>query len=73
MSRLCQDRVVIVTGAARDIGREYALRLAAHGAKVVVDDLGVSREGIGQDLSTTPPASVRSCRNWRGVRGAMRI
>ncbi|AOB31154.1 short-chain dehydrogenase [Bordetella sp. H567] len=51
MSKLCQDRVVIVTGAARGIGREYAVQLAAHGAKVVVNDLGVSRDGIGQDLS----------------------
>jgi NAD(P)-dependent dehydrogenase (short-subunit alcohol dehydrogenase family) len=51
MSKLCEGRVVIVTGAARGIGREYALQLAAHGAKVIVNDLGVSREGIGQDLS----------------------
>jgi NAD(P)-dependent dehydrogenase (short-subunit alcohol dehydrogenase family) len=51
MGRLCEDRVVIVTGAARGIGREYALQLAAHGAKVVVNDLGVARDGIGRDLS----------------------
>ncbi|WP_059413290.1 SDR family oxidoreductase [Cupriavidus basilensis] len=51
MSKVCQDRVVIVTGAARGIGREYALHLAAHGARVVVNDLGSSREGIGQDMS----------------------
>jgi NAD(P)-dependent dehydrogenase (short-subunit alcohol dehydrogenase family) len=51
MNKLCQDRVVIVTGAARGIGREYALQLAAHGAKVVVNDLGVSRDGIGRDGS----------------------
>jgi len=51
MSRLCEGRVVIVTGAARGIGREYALHLAAHGAKVVVNDLGVSRDGEGRDTS----------------------
>lgn len=51
MKKLCQDRVVIVTGAARGIGRAYALMLAEHGAKVVVNDLGVSRDGHGSDQS----------------------
>jgi len=47
MPKLCEGRVVIVTGAGRGIGREYALMLAAHGAKVVVNDLGGSRDGTG--------------------------
>ncbi len=34
-----QDKVVIVTGAARGLGRAYALRLAAEGAAVVVGDV----------------------------------
>ena len=46
----CEDRVCIVTGAGRGIGREYALMLAEHGAKVVVNDLGGARDGTGADL-----------------------
>jgi len=51
MSKLCEGRVCIITGAARGIGREYALMLAAHGAKVVVNDLGGARDGTGASLS----------------------
>lgn len=51
MSKVCQDRVVIVTGAARGIGREYALHLAREGARVVVNDIGTARDGHGQDHS----------------------
>src|SRR5262245_65573297 len=47
MEKLCEGRVAIVTGAARGIGREYALMLAAHGAKVLVNDLGGARDGTG--------------------------
>jgi NAD(P)-dependent dehydrogenase (short-subunit alcohol dehydrogenase family) len=49
MSTFCEDRVCIVTGAGRGIGREYALMLASHGAKVVVNDLGGARDGTGSD------------------------
>ncbi len=42
---ICEGRVVIVTGAGRGIGREHALAFGREGAKVVVNDLGVSLDG----------------------------
>jgi NAD(P)-dependent dehydrogenase (short-subunit alcohol dehydrogenase family) len=49
-------RVAIITGAGRGIGREHALLFAAEGAKVVVNDLGGSMDGIGDDR--TPAQQV---------------
>ena len=49
MSRLCEGRIVIVTGAGRGIGREHALAFAREGARVVVNDLGVALDGTGDD------------------------
>ncbi len=51
MSRLCEDRVAIVTGAARGVGREHALLLAKCGAKVVINDIGAEIDGSGKDAS----------------------
>jgi len=42
---ICNGRVVIVTGAGNGLGKAYALGLAAEGAKVVVNDLGVGTHG----------------------------
>jgi len=46
-SRSMEGKAVIVTGAGRGIGREIALLMARQGAKVVVNDLGVSLAGEG--------------------------
>ena len=41
------DQVVVVTGAGNGLGRSHALMFASRGAKVVVNDLGGSRDGAG--------------------------
>jgi NAD(P)-dependent dehydrogenase (short-subunit alcohol dehydrogenase family) len=64
VSRLCEDRVCIVTGAGRGIGREYALMLAEHGARVVVNDLGGARDGQGRN--TGPAEDVAAEIRERG-------
>jgi NAD(P)-dependent dehydrogenase (short-subunit alcohol dehydrogenase family) len=48
---MLEEKVVIVTGAGGGIGREIALACAAEGARVVVNDLGASVSGEGQDSS----------------------
>jgi len=46
MSRL-DDKVAVITGAGRGIGREIALAMAREGARVVINDLGGNTDGTG--------------------------
>ena len=53
---MLEGKSVIVTGAGRGIGRDIALMMASHGAKVVVNDLGAASDGAGADA--TPAQEV---------------
>ena len=49
MGNMLAGKVVVVTGAGGGIGRDFALAMAAAGARVVVNDIGASVAGEGRD------------------------
>ena len=60
-----EDKVVVVTGAGGGLGKSHALEFARRGAKVVVNDLGGSGDGVG--ASDMADAVVEEIRQAGGV------
>jgi NAD(P)-dependent dehydrogenase (short-subunit alcohol dehydrogenase family) len=66
-----EGRVAIVTGAGGGLGRAYALELARRGARVVVNDLGVARDGTGHgDAAAAVVAEIEAAGGTAIANGA---
>ena len=66
MGKMLEGKVVVVTGAGGGIGRDFALAMAANGAKVVVNDIGASVSGEGKDAGPAQKV-VDEIKNAGGV------
>ena len=67
---MLKGKVAVVTGAARGIGREIAMLMAQHGARVVVNDYGGQRGRDGRATASRPTrwwrrSAGRAARPWR--------
>lgn len=67
--RLCEGRVVVITGAGRGLGRAHALAYAAEGARVVVNDLGVGLDGTPDGAPAPDSPATRVAEEIRAAGG----
>ncbi len=66
MDRILEEQVALVTGAGRGIGAEIAKLMAAHGARVIVNDPGSAASGEGQDRAPATE-TVEAIRQAGGI------